>query len=646
MIQETTLLLIEDNPGDARLFQELLRDLEESYQVVWCTTLAEAGKKIESTRFHLILCDLGLPDSQGSDTVIEVVGMAMDIPIIILTGQDDDRIAVQAIQAGVQDYLVKHTVTPELLSRAIRYAVERKRNEMAIRKRESQLAILSQAVEQSPVSVMITDTQGNIEYVNSKFVRITGYLPEEVKGKTPRVLKSGQTSETEYKQLWETIKAGDSWQGEFHNRKKDGSLFWERAFLSPVRDRFGNITHFLAIKEDITAEKNLEKQLIQAQKLESVGRLAGGVAHDFNNMLNVILGYTDIASNQLPESHPVRTCLEEVKSAASRSAELTRQLLGFARKQTVLPVVLNLNQCISNMLNMLHRLIGEGIELIWKPGLNLWSVRIDPSQIDQLLANLMVNARDAVSGTGVVTIQTENMVFDPVWCENNPGIVPGEYVNLSVSDNGCGMDEATIALIFEPFFTTKQPGVGAGLGLSTVYGIVKQNHGFIQVFSKPGAGSTFHIYFPRELSSEGKNLSEAPVAAVSGNETILLVEDEESILKLYTHILGNCGYHVLSAKLPMEAIAMAASFDGRIDLVVTDVVMPGMNGRQLADTLKASRPDIRILYISGYTADVIAQQGVLEKNVHFLQKPFSVGALAKKVREVLDHFLGIKDLGR
>jgi two-component system cell cycle sensor histidine kinase/response regulator CckA len=507
---------------------------------------------------------------------------------------------------------------------------ERKRAEEELRK-------LSQAVEQSPASVMITDTTGSIEYVNAKFTNITGYTLDEVLGRKPSILKSGETTAEEYRELWETITAGREWHGEFHNRKKDGTLFWERASISPIRNTEGNITHFLAIKEDATGEKNLQEQLLQSQKMEAVGRLAGGIAHDFNNMLSVIIGHTQIAMQEMAvEDKSVEDDLQQVLNAAQRSADLTRQLLAFARKQTVRPQILNLNNTVSSMLKMLQRLIGENIELVWKPGPSLWPLKIDPAQIDQILANLSVNSRDAIQGVGNLTIETENIVLDETYSTADSEFVPGEYVQLAVTDTGSGMDRETLQHIFEPFFTTKKAGEGTGLGLATIYGIVKQNNGLINVYSEPGHGTIFKIYLPRTREVTAKATEKGELVSPFGTETVLLVEDEQAILKLGQEILVRNGYKVLVARTPTEAVDLAENHQGMIHLLVTDVVMPGMNGKELKDRLVTRLPGLKTLFMSGYTADVIARQGVLEAGVPFLQKPFSIYTLTSKVREILD----------
>jgi PAS domain S-box-containing protein len=385
-------------------------------------------------------------------------------------------------------------------------------------------------------------------------------------------------------------------------------------------------------------EKNqLEEQLQQAQKMESVGRLAGGVAHDFNNMLCVIIGYANLALMDLSPLQPLHTPLEEIRKAAERSADLTRQLLAFARKQTVIPQVLDLNKTVAGMLNMLQRIIGEDIHLAWQSGEGEWSVKMDPSQIDQILANLCVNARDAIADIGTITIETGNSIIDEGYCAHNAGFLPGDYVRLVVSDDGCGMDRETLAHIFEPFFTTKGVGEGTGLGLATVYGAVKQNNGFINVYSEPGLGTTFTIYLPRYA---GKNLQvRTPLATDPlncGRETILLVEDEAAILDISRMILTRLGYTVLAANSPSEALGLAREHPGALSLLMTDVVMPEMNGKDLAKKLVALHPQLKRLFMSGYPADVIAHHGVLEEGVHFIQKPFSMPDLAAKLREVFD----------
>ena len=392
---------------------------------------------------------------------------------------------------------------------------------------------------------------------------------------------------------------------------------------------------------DITQHKQaeqekvkLEGQLVQAQKMESIGRLAGGVAHDFNNMLQVILGNVALTLPELPPDGPLYQSISEIEKSAKRSAELTRQLLTFARKQTVVPRVLDLNEVIAGMLQLLRRLIGENINLVWFPGPNLWPVNIDPSQVDQIMANLCVNARDVIQQSGRISIETLNITLDDTYATSHPDCLPGDYVLLSVSDDGHGMEAETLSHIFEPFFTTKEVGHGTGLGLATVFGIVKQNRGLINVYSEPKRGTTFKIYFPR---GEGALIADTEAARPleTGDETVLIVEDEELILKLGRKILAHHGYNVLTAVSPQAALEISAQHQGPIHLLITDVVMPGMNGKELRERLRNSRRVMKCLFMSGYTADIIAHHGVLDEGVEFIQKPFTIQSLTEKVRQVL-----------
>ena len=405
-----------------------------------------------------------------------------------------------------------------------------------------------------------------------------------------------------------------------------------------IGDEFWAFGYDLTERKQAEVEKSkLEAQLNQAQKLESVGRLAGGVAHDFNNMLTVILGHAQLGLMHLEPTHPVCANLAEISKTAERSADLTRQLLAFARKQTIAPKVLDLNETISGMLKMMQRLIGEDINLNWHPAPNLWPVKMDPSQVDQILANLCVNARDSIANVGKINIETGSSIIDKEYCTQNSGCMVGEYVRLSLSDNGCGMDKATQEQIFEPFFTTKGIGEGTGLGLATVYGIVKQNNGFINVYSEPGLGTTFTIYLPRYVGKAEQVRTEGTVEpAKRGKETILLVEDEPIILNITSMILTKQGYTILAAHTPSEAIRLASENIDKIQILITDVVMPEMNGKDLAEKLQSLYPQLKCLYMSGYTSDVIAHHGVLDEGVYFIQKPYSLLDLASKVRAVLD----------
>lgn len=413
--------------------------------------------------------------------------------------------------------------------------------------------------------------------------------------------------------------------------------------LTAVAFRYKGENGLLFFMRDITSrlkaeaeQSKLEAQLQQAQKMESIGRLAGGVAHDFNNMLLGISLNAELCRDSLPDDHKIRPQLEEIVTDVQRSASITRQLLTFARKQAISPVVLNLNDHVERMLKLLRRLIGENIELIWHPGTQEASVKMDPSQVDQILANLAINSRDAIEEIGTLTVETDHISLDEIDCINRIGAKPGDYIMLVVSDSGCGMDQETKERIFEPFFTTKEPGKGTGLGLSTVYGIVQQNHGFVNVYSEPGKGTTFRIYFPWCDDNTTENyLANTKVEISAGSETILLVEDEKSVRVTTGLLLQSLGYKVITASEPKEALNLIEKLSEPVHLLITDVIMPGMSGRDLAKKLSKKYPDLPCLYISGYTADVIMHNGVLDEGIQFLSKPFTRYDLAQKVLEVL-----------
>lgn len=510
------------------------------------------------------------------------------------------------------------------------------RNISSRRQAEAEREMLLSAMEQVGEAVFITDPRGTIEYINPAFERITGYTRQEAIGRNPRILKSGKQNDKFYKKMWETISGGETFKGRMINKRKDGTLYSDEATISPVFSDSGRIVAYVSVKRDVTSQLALEEQFHQSQKMESVGRLAGGVAHDFNNMLGIILGHAELAMDQVDSASPLGADLREIRKAAQRSADLTRQLLAFARKQAASPKVLDLNDHVTGTIKMLRRLIGEDIDLAWMPGPNLWPVKIDPAQTDQLLANLCVNARDAIGGVGKITIKTKNVDLDENYCAAHSGAKPGPHVLLSVTDNGCGMDQETLDNLFEPFFTTKEIGKGTGLGLSTVYGIVQQNKGFIDVDSRPGQGAEFRLYFPRTPETLEANRGSDAGAEAKGTETLLLVEDEAMILNLARAVLEHRGYTVLAASSPAEALAIVEQYERPIHLLITDVVMPAMNGHQLKERIEKYIPNIKVLFMSGYTADAIARRGILESDINFLQKPFSNNSLAEKVREVLD----------
>jgi signal transduction histidine kinase len=514
------VLLIEDNPGDARLVEEMFKEVGANQFVVkHVEGIGQGLASLAEELFQIILLDLSLPDGYGLGTHQRIQSAASHIPIVILTGLDDERVALQAVQEGAQDYLVKGQMNSTLLIRSIRYAIERKR----------------------------------------------------------------------------------------------------------------------ASKE----KEDLEQQLRQSQKMEAIGRLAGGIAHDFNNLLTVISGNAELFFYELQQDNPLRTYIEDIKQASERGAELIRQLLAFSRHQIMEMKILDINLLLKNLNKMLNRIIGDDVELVTVFKEDLGKVKVDEGQIMQVIMNLTVNARDAMPGGGKLTVETTNVILDEIYCETHKEVTPGRYVMLSVSDTGQGMTPKVKEQIFEPFFTTKEMGKGTGLGLSTVYGIVKQSGGHIQVYSEVGWGTTFKIYLPRidELDEVDSSKATSCVSEFPrGSETILLVEDDEEVRRYVHKTLGRYGYTILEAVNADDAIGVIEKHMGEeIHLLLTDVVMPGMNGRDCAECLISFSPEMKVLYMSGYTAGSIIHQGLLEPGAAFLQKPFTPETLLLKVRQTLDH---------
>jgi PAS domain S-box-containing protein len=873
------VLLVEDNPGDARIILEMLAETGATdFQLSVVDRLEPALQRLGRAAVDVVLLDLGLPDSTGLETFRRAHQGAVEEPIIIISGFDDEATALQAVRDGAQDYLVKGRIDGTVLARVIRYAIERQRTELKLR-------WLTLAVDQSPASIFITDPRGTIQYVNERFTAITGYTRAEAVGKTPRILKSGLTPPEYYQALWKTILGGGTWRSEIQNRRKSGELYWDAVTVSPIRDQRGTIAHFLAVQEDITTRKDaeqalrdrderfqqiannikdvffvqtadyretiyinrayeelwgqtcqslyanpqsfidpippedrgalfasieknrrgeyagdvefrvvrpdgsvrwmlahavpvrnekgevyriagvcsdvterkkmeselkasedyyrtildnivdavfvadaegkildanpraleltgysreellrlrvidtyppedrgmgasrvasvvggtpsiaerrllrkdgtilvvetnasllpdgrmlgtvrdvterrqLEQQLRQAQKMEAIGRLAGGVAHDFNNVLTAVFGYIDLLREELPANSGAHEDLAEVRKAAERAASLTKQLLAFSRQQVLAPVVVDLNVLVGDFEKMLARVIGEDVELRLALKDDAGNVRADPGQIQQVIMNLIVNARDAMPKGGKILIETSNADLTEQYAELHQPVVPGPYVMLAVTDNGTGMPPQVKARIFEPFFTTKEKGKGTGLGLSTVYGIVKQSGGYIWAYSELGRGTTFKVYLPRVDAPAEQLRKPTEGKSLTGTETILLAEDDAILRPLARELLEKLGYRVLATEDTPSALAAAAAHRGKIDLLIADVVLPGPSGRELAKRLTETRPEAKVLYVSGYTDDAIVHHGMLEPGLEFLQKPFTPAMLARKVRDVLD----------
>ncbi len=522
----------------------------------------------------------------------------------------------------------------QLLHSIIHDISDRQKAEEALKASEARFRKM---VEDAPDPIFI-QTQMRFSYLNQKALNLFGAKDAQELIGSPVMERFHPDYHESVKQrikgLNEHCKPAELMEQKY--LRMDGSTVLVEVTAQPImyEDNDGAL---IFVVRDITERKNLEAQLMQAQKMESVGRLAGGVAHDYNNMLSIILGYTDFAFEKIDTKHPLFSDLEQIHTAAERSVDITRQLLAFSRKQTIEPTLLDLNESVEGMLKMLRRLIGEDIDIAWHPGEHLWPVFMDPSQLNQIIVNLCVNARDAIKNVGKITIETNTKSFDDEYCAEHLGFRPGDYIMVAVSDDGCGMDKDLQSHIFEPFFTTKEMGKGTGLGLATVYGIVKQNNGFINVYSELGQGTTFRIYIPRPEALLKKLEKKKPTLPyASEDETILLVEDDQAILKMTKMMLERGGYSVLSASKPEEAIEIANKYSGQIHLFITDVVMPEMNGRDLSKNILSIYPNLKTLFMSGYTANVIAHHGVLDEGVNFIQKPFSREQISVKVRELLD----------
>lgn len=492
---------------------------------------------------------------------------------------------------------------------------------------------LAEAVSQLDESVVITDRNGAILFVNPAFERITGYSREEVLGLNPRILKSGIHADSFFEEMWQSLLAGKTWKGEITNRKKNGDLFVEKTTISPIFDDQGNIVTFIAVKDDVTEQRALEDQLHHAQKMETVGRLAGGVAHDFNNMLCVILGTVQLLMMDQDENNPIFGDLRQIQQAARRSADITRQLLAFSRKQVIDPKVININPLIKDVTRMLGRLLGEDIDILFFPEPDLYNTKVDSGQLHQIITNLAINARDAMPDGGKLTLETANTIFDDAYCRVHAGFHPGTFVMLAISDNGTGIDPEIMPHIFEPFFTTKDQDKGTGLGLASVYGAVKHGNGYINVYSEPGQGTCFKLYFPACIEKKAAPLVEEEQREEGMRRlTILLVEDDEMVRRLTENMLVSLGHGVLLASTPDQALDICIKKGADIDLLISDVILPGMTGRQLFGQIQKIVPGMRVLYMSGYTANVIAHQGVLDRDIIFLQKPFSIQELEEKIR--------------
>jgi PAS domain S-box-containing protein len=599
-------------------------------------SLADVQARLAGPPYDLVLFQCESNDRLMAAVLQHLREQGRTMPFLILAEGTRESELADWVGSGECEFVRRDELGRESFGRTIRYAANLHRREEEFKSTEQMLRKLHSAVEQSADMVMITDAAGRIEYVNPSFEKTTGYSRGEVLGLTPRILKSGEHGAEFYRELWRTLAAGEVFRGVLINRKKTGESLVVEKTITPVRDAQGRTTNYIANDRDISDRRKLETALFQAQKMDAIGQLAGGVAHDFNNLLMVISSYAELMLDHIPPGRS-RRYLEEIQGASRRAAELTRQLLAFGRKQSQQLQVLDMNRVLRDIVKRLPRLIGEDIDLQFRPGETLGKVRLDPVQIEQVIMNLAANARDAMPCGGNLTLQTQHVELDEAFIETRAFVPPGRYILLEVTDSGCGIPPEHLPHIFEPFYTTKEQGKGTGLGLATLYGIVKQSAGFVWVSSEPGCGTTFKIYFPevQQGNVETAGSTQQKVTKTGGSETILLVEDEQAVRQPACEFLRNSGYTTLEASNGKEALALLESHAGPIHLVITDVVMPVMSGGELAQLLPQSHPETRVLFVSGYAESTVKDHRIFDLRSNFLQKPFSLRNLASKIREVL-----------
>jgi PAS domain S-box-containing protein len=598
----------------------------------------DALKRFAKGSYDLLLCSQHSTDDDALQLLRQVRQHNSCVPIIFLSDPLNKSVTRAAMESAVCHGQPPRS-RPEHTPPADLNDVDLNSADYLHQKSEETLRKLWRSVEQSADMVIIMDRSGVMEYVNPAFEALTGYSRQEAIGQTLGILKSEQQAGELYEEMWNTVLSGNVFRGIVMDRKKNGETLIIEKALTPLRDGNGEITHFISTGRDITERRQLESDLRQAQKMDAIGRLAGGVAHDFNNLLLVISAYAELMLDSLAVEDPLRRNVGEIMSASRRAADLTRQLLAFGRKQMQLLQVLDLNTVIAEITTMLPRLIGEDIDLVFIPAQALGKVKADPVQIEQIVMNLAANARDAMPRGGTLTIETANVQVDESYVQRHSIVPLGDYVLLTVADSGQGIAAEHLPHIFEPFYTTKEAGKGTGLGLATVYGIVKQNGGFVWVYSEPGLGTTFKIYLPQvhSLISEVRIDSEKPAeSSPHGCETVLLVEDEVSVRQASRQFLTKSGYTVLEASDGADALRASREYTGPIHLMVTDVVMPKISGPKLAERLADERPDMKVLFVSGYAENTILHHGKIDVANRFLPKPFSLKMLARKIREVLE----------
>src|SRR5713101_4492730 len=634
------MLMVEDSADDAELLAHELRRAGFALEFERVDNAAALEAALDRATWDIIIGDNSMPGFSGTEALGLLRARGLDIPFIFVSGTMGEDLAARALEAGAGDALTKgnlRRLIPVIRRELREFGERRGRRETEAALRVSE-ATYSALVEQAPLGIYRSTPAGRFLSANAALARMLGYSsPAQLL--TLDMARDVYADPDERRRLVERDTHTDRVYDELEAtwKRKDGTRIRVQLSVRASRDKEGHVEFYEAFVHDITTQRQLEAQLAQAQKMEAIGRLAGGVAHDFNNLLTVILSYSELLLEELPKDSSNRDDIGQIRKAAQGASELTRQLLAFSRQQVLEPKVVDLNAAVSGIERLLGRVLREDIQLRCTLSADAGTVRVDPGQLEQVIMNLAVNARDAMPNGGQLTVETANVDLDETYMQAHPLAAPGRYVMLAVTDTGTGMDAATQARIFEPFFTTKEVGKGTGLGLATVYGIVKQSGGWIWVYSEPGHGTTFKVYLPRVGEAAAPAApSLTPPASLRGSETILVVEDDEMIRNLVQKVMRANGYTVLVAGTGSDAERVAGAHAGPIHLLMTDVVLPGLNGREVARRLVAQRAGIRVLFLSGYTDDAIVHHGVLDPGVAFLQKPFSPAVLGRKVREVLD----------
>jgi two-component system cell cycle sensor histidine kinase/response regulator CckA len=638
------VLLVEDDAVKARALVDTLPKGGRIDVLATVASLEDAFEFISAITFDAIVLDLDLRDTRGLERLRRVCSAASRIPVIVLAPVDQEDMAPAVFRSGAEECLVKDAAGLESLCNVISHAVERHAYHEGLRTTESRFRsdseerfrLLADNIKEAFIIVEIPS--GKALYLSRTWEEMWGRPVEDAYANPQLWFEAIEPEDrASVMRVYGRLASGEPAAQIFRVRRTDGSIRWVRARMFPVRDDQERVYRLVGLVEDITEIRQTEEQLRQALKMEAVGQLAGGIAHDFNNLLVVIAGYARIVSVDLGPSHPSQKDLEQIRAAAQSAANLTGQLLAFSRRQILQPQILDLNHVLQRVERLMRRVLGEDISLVMKLTTPLARVNADPGQIEQVIVNLAVNARDAMPNGGVLTIETANVDLDLEYAAQHPGSKAGRHVAIAVSDTGVGMDYATQKRLFEPFFTTKPDGKGTGLGLATVYGIVKQSEGSIWVYSELERGATFKIYLPIVTHDSGEPTPSVSAAVeLHGSETVLVVEDQQDVRAVIGETLRRYGYHVLAAANGEDAINKAREHREALHLLLTDVVMPGSSGREVAREIVSEHPEVRVMYMSGYTDDAIVQRGVLDPGLAYIQKPFTGDSLLRKVRQVLD----------